>query len=770
MVPYFGSGRELTKVQKRERGGRYHTISLAWLGRTPAEKGAATHDSRLLGAKMSGQQEESPSSQSDANKAVAHKAGSSSANDTKDEAMHTESKPHNDRSDSAVRNVAVWRMIFFVIMLYEWTHDQVLTPFGLLDLTMSTQSAGKDRWFAYSHLEWVQDLHAWLGQDPYRATVLNRGGLLLGFLAAFGKELRVPCWRWYTLTFTALYSIQFWAKATNFTNHNYLFPLLMLLTVFSGGGSVVGKHTKSSRRFCQAAIVAMRAQVAIMYLFASLWKMHPDWFTGRIVRRIFLNFEVANKARGVPWSQIEERLPNVFVFVAMFGFVLDFSMAMVLWFFKPTPSSTRIFLTFTLMFHLSTSVTMAQIIGYSFPATCIAALMIFLPFTYRAEDGRIISCDKRLISWLGDFATTIWPKSKHAPKTVSNISPITPCRWQKVVVLVWVGWQLYMPLRMFLLSGGNFAYNRLGYRYSWTMMLHDMDFGISHKHPDGMETVLLLAYFVPTCFLRGQRDAFMPRTIYMGPQAEHPMEDSRTAPLHQMLGTRESAMLQVFPSHLIDRVGAGIASVVDTAVGGGACHQLQGYSLDALPQNPRMGIHAVYFGRLNDRGPYSRLVDPTVDLVSVMEARRNHSYATTLWHTMLDQRPAGHEFILHKGIGSMRVVAQQVEVELKLHFPDKTVHFIADRASCLDARPVWLAPLGNTYGFIPLRLPFGTSLNFKFVNALIGSDVKSQVLELGKLGVLSSTSLEIGIHGMKPGISLPCGETIEEDVLIAVLH
>jgi hypothetical protein len=75
-------------------------------------------------------------------------------------------------------------------------------------------------------------------------------------MAAFGKELEIPGWRWYASAFLILYSIEFWAKITNFTNYNYLLALLMVLTIVSGGGYTSGRHDqKSSRSSCEEMIV-----------------------------------------------------------------------------------------------------------------------------------------------------------------------------------------------------------------------------------------------------------------------------------------------------------------------------------------------------------------------------------------------------------------------------------------------------------------------------------------------------------------------------------
>ena len=118
----------------------------------------------------------------------------------------------------------------------------------------------------------------------------------------------------------------------------------------------------------------------------------------------------------------------------------------------------------------------------------------------------------------------------------------------------------------------------------------------------------------------------------------------------------------------------------------------------------------------------------------------------------------------------MRSIARKHKAELKLHFPDKTIEFIADRASCLHARPLWFSPMGNRYGFIPVQLPYQTSITMSFSDRRVGPEVKSEKLELGKLGVITGTSLELGLSGLNTKIAKECGDTTEEDVLIAVLY
>lgn len=128
---------------------------------------------------------------------------------------------------SAVRHMAWWRISLFLIMWMEWNFDNVLTPFGALDITtnVKAQQSGHDAWFRYEQFAWLQILHVHLSSTPV-GPYLKTIGYLCCFVAAFGKNLPLvsnALWKSATFSFLILYCIRFWAKATNFTNHNYLF-------------------------------------------------------------------------------------------------------------------------------------------------------------------------------------------------------------------------------------------------------------------------------------------------------------------------------------------------------------------------------------------------------------------------------------------------------------------------------------------------------------------------------------------------------------------
>jgi len=206
------------------------------------------------------------------------------------------------------------------------------------------------------------------------------------------------------------------------------------------------------------------------------------------------------------------------------------------------------------------------------------------------------------------------------------------------------------------------------------MMLHATENLMVRKEENGQPTALQLAYIVPTCFRDKSSplpDAYMPRTAYY-PQSNHPMEDPRTVPMHQIMGNREYAMLNVFPVHFLPRIAYGFARVLDQMAGTMACAD------QGVTNQDRMGMHAVYFSQLNSHGPFCRVFDPTIDLVSVVEAKHAKSYPKIIWDALWDRRPEGYEFVLY-GVGTLRDYGVRKQRDYRERYPGKTVQTLADR-------------------------------------------------------------------------------------------
>lgn len=165
----------------------------------------------------------------------------------------------------------------------------------------------------YNQFEWIHDFAPKTQED---LTKIRIAGGVACLLSAFNNQA--------TFVFAALQTQYVLTCITNFVNHEYLFALLATLNAF----------------YCNFPSVkgwlhALRGQVVIVYFFASLWKLHPDWLSGRICRGIFLSFEEQGVARGVPWSKLYAAFPDIFVFVAGSGIFLDTLLFSALMFLPP---------------------------------------------------------------------------------------------------------------------------------------------------------------------------------------------------------------------------------------------------------------------------------------------------------------------------------------------------------------------------------------------------------------------------------------------------
>jgi hypothetical protein len=645
--------------------------------------------------------------------------------------------------------------------MYDWAFA---FPHFPLDTVMDTrqQTSGRDKWFAYDQFEFVQDWLPKVSDGPsskVNCQIIQTIGAGAALLAAFGGNTFEIA----ASTFTVVYAMRFFSLVQFFTNHFYLFFLILILLTLSGGGDLnlkrVAAMPKDKRRKlvqrCEWAAITIRSQYATIYLFASLWKLTPDWIDGSIVKGIMLSFEDSGVARGIPWSSLYEFWPGVFVIVAMGGLALDAGMGCALWLRRPSQESSALFLAMSVAFHSFVAFTMSQRIGYSFPAVCLAGSLLFLPLAQHTNKG-----DASLMEWIKRYAI--------GSPALARASP-----WQRRFTLLWVTIQLVLPLRMPLISGGAFPFTSQGYRFSWTMMLHNKNDRITHTGgaftSDGhrIERVLHLelSYLLPTCpdSRTTAKDSYILRSQYM-PQSETFQQDSRTLPLITMLNSaRQLLILGVYPRHFA-RVAGGIAPIFS-----GAC-----------PGQPNIAVYGVNFVKLNDHGAFCRLFDPTVDLVAADRARKQQNVWQSWRSIALDRAPEGNEYLLLKGLGTSRARVSEWEDKLKSAYPGKPIHFIADRAACLASRPLFLSPEGFPLIVVALQSPNNRGF---FLKSRTGGNPSSQSshhdlseaehipLALQSEKAVMATSLEIGIdpppRGTKPDV--PCGETSTEDVLLALV-
>ncbi|HEU4496404.1 MAG TPA: HTTM domain-containing protein, partial [Flavobacterium sp.] len=136
--------------------------------------------------------------------------------------------------------------------------------------------------FTFSHIgmEWLQPLpgigmYAWY-------SVMG----VLGILIMIGWKYRFSI-----ISFTILWTISYWMQKTSYNNHYYMLILVSLIMVFlpaDGYASLDARQKPEIRslsmpKWCSLVMIF---QVAIVYFFATVSKLYPDWLDGTFTKNL----------------------------------------------------------------------------------------------------------------------------------------------------------------------------------------------------------------------------------------------------------------------------------------------------------------------------------------------------------------------------------------------------------------------------------------------------------------------------------------------------
>lgn len=287
--------------------------------------------------------------------------------------------------------------------------------------------------FTYPGFSWVQPLG-----DPgmYVLFALLIISTLLIMLGCFYR----PAIIFFFLAFTYVELID----ATTYLNHYYFISLVAFLMIFLPANrayalDVYWWKNKASQQVPAWTIDILRFQLAIVYIFAGLAKLNPDWL---------LHAEPMKT-----WLPAKSHLPIigalmyeswVAYFFSWFGAVYDLFIV----FFLLNKKTRPIAYVFVLGFHLATALFFPGI--GMFPYVMITASLIFCSATFH----------EKLLSFLPGFK---WPQTR-----VNGA-----LKGKKILTLgiaLYVLLQVLIPLR-FLLYPGHLFWTEQGYRFSWRVML-----------------------------------------------------------------------------------------------------------------------------------------------------------------------------------------------------------------------------------------------------------------------------------------------------------
>ncbi len=238
----------------------------------------------------------------------------------------------------------------------------------------------------------------------------------------------------------------FWAAAyfmqkSAYNNHYYLLVLLNLIMCVLPAHRDYSLDVKQGRvQKCVVmpnwVYVLIIGQLAIVYTYASLAKLYPDWLNAEVIALFMVS--------KLDYPLVGEWLQERFIHYAMSYFGIAFDLLVVpllLW------SKTRkLAFVLSIFFHLFNSVVFQ--IGI-FPYMSLAFTVFFFP----AEVIRRLFLPKRL--------PVINPAS---------IKSYSAKLWVKAFIGLWLLIQVLLPLRPYIMST-NVFWTEEGHRLSWRMML-----------------------------------------------------------------------------------------------------------------------------------------------------------------------------------------------------------------------------------------------------------------------------------------------------------
>ncbi len=293
--------------------------------------------------------------------------------------------------------------------------------------------------FSFIGFEWLQPLPGY-GMYAYYALMG-----LCGLAVMIGFRYRTSM-----ILFASLWTGSYLMQKSAYNNHYYLLCLLSWLMVFlPAAKDFSAQAIKTGQRNAQMpfwVLVLMIGQVWIVYTYATVAKLYPDWLDGRVIA-LFMEGKKNYPVIG-PWLQ-NELLQKTLVW----GGILFDALVIpgLLW--KRSRSAVFII---SLGFHLFNSVVFQ--IGI-FPFMSIAfAFFFFSPKTLRQKFRPLLTLFENQYSRKFD-------QSKHG----NDVRP-RQAAWVPVLIVAYLLVQILLPLRHHFIEG-SVLWTEEGHRMSWRMML-----------------------------------------------------------------------------------------------------------------------------------------------------------------------------------------------------------------------------------------------------------------------------------------------------------
>jgi hypothetical protein len=305
--------------------------------------------------------------------------------------------------------------------------------------------------FTYTGFEWVKPFSA---EGMYLVFALM---LLAAFMIATGLFYRVS-----SVAFFLLFTYVELIDKTNYLNHYYFISIIAgLLCILPANKSfsldVMLAITQRSNTVPRWSIFSLQLQMAIVYFFAGIAKINPDWLLHAMPLKLWLPAKANIPVIGAYLSQTW--LAYTFSWA---GMLFDVCIAFLLF------NRRTVWYAYALVvvFHIATAL-LFPVIGM-FPYIMMVCAVVFLPETFH----------QRILSFAPINATNNPQPATHT-RHLSSITPQSsivyrlwsnPYRLSFIVLAIHFAIQLILPFRFALYQGPLF-YTEQGYRFSWRVML-----------------------------------------------------------------------------------------------------------------------------------------------------------------------------------------------------------------------------------------------------------------------------------------------------------
>lgn len=336
--------------------------------------------------------------------------------------------------------------------------------------------------FSYWGLGWIKP---WPELWMLRAHLLTLAAV--GLAAGLGLCPRLS-WGLVLLLFV---SLEAWDKAT-YLNHYYLLSLLIGLFWVAAWQAPQGLRPPALPPWL---LTALRLQLLLVWTFAGLAKLHPDWLLRGLPLRLWLPTRA-----DLPLIGGLLALPATAQGASWAGALVDLTAAIGLW----RRGSRPWMLLLLWAFHAATGLLFPRI-GL-FPWLMLAGTTLFLAPRWPRAWGRLARRGRwrrrRGPAWAALFGGQGLLRAGGLPGS----------RRGRAAFALIFGLQLLLPLRH-LLYPGDVLWTEEGFRFGWRVMLVERSGQLSYRihHDDGSETSVEARSFLTP--LQAQQAATQPDMI-----------------------------------------------------------------------------------------------------------------------------------------------------------------------------------------------------------------------------------------------------------------